>query len=84
MSDRTSSRVGDDGEFLTKKELSAVRTLERLAKRWPKTLWLFSASGSLCVMRAGPNGGAVETSSGGVDQEHCVTTIDIPNDGGDW
>jgi len=29
---------------LTKEERAAIRTLERLAKRWPKTLVLFGAS----------------------------------------
>ena len=40
----------------TPEEQRAIATLKRLAKRWPKSLWLFSASGTLTVMRAGPHG----------------------------
>lgn len=32
---------------LTKEELSAIRTLERLAKHWPKSLMLFGCDGVL-------------------------------------
>ena len=70
---------------LTKDENNAIRALQRVAKRWPDTLWLFSGSGTLHVMRAGEDGGAVMTANfGGVDPDYCVTTIDIVNDGGDW
>jgi hypothetical protein len=59
---------------LTKEEVNAIRALERLAKKWPQTLQLFSWSGSLVVMDAGmvPGEAAVFT-----------TIIGIPNDGGD-
>lgn len=69
---------------LTTEEKAAIRTLERLAKRWPKTLWLYSASGSLHVMRCGPQGEHVETPMGGSDPTYRITKINIPNDGGDW
>ena len=49
-----------------------------------ESLWLFSASGSLHVMRTGPDGQRIHTSDDGVDQDFIVETIDIPNDGGDW
>lgn len=35
---------------LTKEERAAIRTLERLAKRWPKTLVLFGGAGALHVL----------------------------------
>jgi hypothetical protein len=59
---------------LTKEEASAIRSLERLAKKWPQTLHLFSWSGSLVVMDAAmvPSEDAVFT-----------TIMGIPNDGGD-
>jgi acyl-CoA synthetase (NDP forming) len=60
--------------------------LKRLAKRWPPSLWLFSASGALTVMRY-PEGerNAAHTNSGGVDPDFIVDTIHgIDNDGGDW
>lgn len=66
-------------------EEQAIRALERLAKRWPDTLWLFSASGTLCVMRKGKDGEHVSKSNDGVDDAYQVTTIlGIDNDGGDW
>jgi hypothetical protein len=69
---------------LTPEERRAIRTLRRLAKTWPDTLWLYSASGSLQVMQTGPDGEHVKTSRLGVDQDFVITTIGIPNDGGDW
>lgn len=73
---------------LTDDERKAIATLKRLAKRWPKTLWLFSASGTLTVMRYGPNGEQMivggHLSGNGCDPNYIVDTIDIPNDGGDW
>lgn len=71
----------------TDAERRAIATLQRLARRWPKTLWLFSASGSLNVMRLRQDG---ERASGGenakdaYDPDYCLATINIPNDGGDW
>lgn len=69
---------------LTAEEQAAIRDLRALERRWPKSLWLFSASGSLCVMRSGANGEFVKTSDGGNDHAYVVATIKIPNDGGDW
>jgi hypothetical protein len=76
----------------TPEERRAIATLRRLAKRWPKTLWLFSANGSLNVMRYDADGKTAMTSAVGqyhplteaVDQAYSLATIDIPNDGGDW
>ena len=36
---------------LTKEEINAIRSLERLSKRWPRTLWIYAASESLHVMK---------------------------------
>lgn len=75
--------ISDD---LTSDERKAVSTLKRLAKRWPKSLWLFSASGDLHVMKCGPDGERVRNPHipDAVDPDHVVETIKIPNDGGDW
>ncbi len=54
--------------IITKEEQKAIKSLERLAKRWPQSLSLFSWSGSLCVVKDGVSFGA---------------EIDILNDGGD-
>lgn len=69
---------------ITKKEESAVNALRKVAKKWPKSLWLFSASGTLCVMKYKSDRTRGITRFGGVDQDYIVDTIDIANDGGDW
>jgi hypothetical protein len=68
----------------TGEEARAIRALKRLAKRWPSSLWLFSASGSLCVMRSGEDGKHVHTAEYGIDPRYSLDTIDISSDGGDW
>ena len=68
---------------LTPSEEKAIKRLKALAKTWPKSLWLFSASGSLCVMKNDEDGNRCLRGDG-VDSDACVATIDIPNDGGDW
>ena len=68
---------------LTPEERKAIAALKRLAKRWPYTLWVFSASGRLCVMRHGEEGHQ-HMPDGGIDPTYCVDEIDIENDGGDW
>lgn len=58
---------------VTKEEQKAIASLERLAKKWPRSLQLFSWSGSLCVFKVNKEGVNCEvTNIGG-----------IPNDGGD-
>jgi hypothetical protein len=72
---------------LTTEEKRAISRLKSVAKIWPESLWLFSASGSLCVMRYKDDGSCpVDESSygGGVMQEYIVDHVDIENDGGDW
>lgn len=69
---------------LTKEEKLAIEALKRVAKRWPDTLWLFSASGTLTVMRCGDNGEHMYSPNQSVDQEYVVDTIGIDNDGGDF
>lgn len=65
------------GRNLTLDELSAIHALERLAKRWPQTLKLFSAAGSLIVI---PNDGREQP----WPHDYEITSIaGIPNDGGD-
>lgn len=65
-------------EDCTPEEIKAIRALERLAKIWPPTIKLFSASGSLVVVEAeGPNT-HVLTPIEGVGSLHRII-----NDGGD-
>lgn len=66
-------------------EEQAVSALKRLAKRWPKSLWLWSASGSLHVMKCGEDRNRIETPTGGYSSRAIIESIEgIPNDGGDW
>ncbi len=75
---------------VTVEEKRAIATLKRLAKRWPKTLWLASMNSSLHVMATGPTGEreyhpvTTDGSGGGLNAAYSLTTVDIPNDGGDW
>ena len=69
---------------LTKDETKAINTLKRLAKTWPESLWLYSASGTLHVMRKGEDGHAAMLPTGGVDPDYALTSVGIENDGGDW
>lgn len=68
----------------TPEEALAIAALKRLAARWPESLWLFSASGSLCVMQKDDDGDRRRTLGGGMDPAACLDTIGIENDGGDW
>jgi hypothetical protein len=60
---------------LTKDEAAAVAVLDRLAKRWPRTIKLFSWSGSLVVMDSDMAVGA--------DAVLAEIRSGIINDGGD-
>ena len=68
----------------TPEEAKAIKEFKALAKRWPKSLWLFSASGGLQVMRKDAQGGHAHTSSDGIDPDYILDSINIENDGGDW
>lgn len=68
---------------VTKEEAAAIAALQMLARKWPKTLWLFSANGSLCVMKKNGAGEREET-SGVYDPDFCVGEVPIENDGGDF
>jgi len=66
-------------------EQKVINALKRVAKKWPKSLWLYSASGTLHVMKAGENRDQVHLGEGiSIDPDYCLDIIDIPNDGGDW
>lgn len=66
-------------------EAEAIAALRVLARRWPPSLWLFAASGSLFAMRTTADGGRAHVSGGGYDPDFVVGgKISIPCDGGDW
>jgi hypothetical protein len=66
------------------KQKRAISALQGLAKRWPKSLWLFAANGRLNVMACDDNGNRALTPGGSMDPAASIATIDIPCDGGDW
>jgi hypothetical protein len=53
---------------LNSKEREAVRLLEGAARAWPKSLWLFSANGTLYVMQK-RGGKRMTTKTGGMERE---------------
>jgi fructoselysine-6-P-deglycase FrlB-like protein len=71
---------------MTDDERKAIAALQRLAKRWPKSLMLASMGGSLYVISTFDH--AFDDEVGGhvgVDPDKVLTYIDgIPNTGGDW
>ena len=69
---------------LTKEEKRAINQLKRIEKTFPDSLWLFSASGTLCVMKKDEDNKRVYDSTGTVDRHYVVDCIDIENEGGDW
>jgi hypothetical protein len=62
---------------LNPEEQAAIRSLERLAKKWPKSLMIFGASGSLQVRRIPEDG------EGGGYRFTVAEIVGIRADGGD-
>jgi len=72
-----------NGDPVTIDEVNAIRSLHRLAKRWPQTLKLVSMGGSLHVVHAADE--RFHDPFAPVRGEAVLDTISgIPNDGGDW
>ena len=61
-----------------------IKKLKELEKIWPKDYWLFSASGTLFLMKM-KNGKRVLTDNGAMDQDYSIEKFPgILSDGGDW
>jgi hypothetical protein len=73
---------------LTEEEKRAIKALERLEKIWPDSLWLYSASGTLWIMKKGHDKIGhfypIYNKNGSVDSDYLIKSINIDNDGGDW
>jgi hypothetical protein len=70
---------------LTTEEARAIRAMQRLARTWPSSLWIFATGNPLTVLKCGDEGERVMTAvNGGPDPDFSVATVSIPNDGGDW
>ena len=77
-----SAPVGPGGRPLTVEEEKAIASLERLARRWPDSLTLFSWSGSLVIFKSDEWRARPEPCDNASD--YSVGHIQgIPNDGGD-
>lgn len=84
MSD-LSEFIADNGEQATGEEARAIRSLQRLARRWPKTLKLISMDGSLHVIHTDSEGLPEYGEDREVRQACILADIrGIPNDGGSW
>ena len=67
----------------TVEEAAAIRSLQRLARRWPRSLTLASMGGSLVVVHTDDD--RFDSSSSLDRQDAIITDIHgIPNTGGDW
>ena len=64
-------------EMLTNEEEKAIRSLERVAKKWPGTLSIFAQSGTLMIIKRHPKYPKEEFG------RIVGTIIGIDNDGGD-
>lgn len=68
---------------ITAIEKKAIIRLQKAIDKMPKTLWLYN-TGEMNVMKY-KDGKAVETKSGGFDQEYCIASIKgIYSEGGSW
>jgi hypothetical protein len=84
MTDRPLADVLAEGDDLDDRELAAIGSLQRLAKRWPRSLTLASMGGSLVVVRTND----ARFTDGGAAPERSAAAVayveGIPNTGGDW
>lgn len=65
-------------------EQRAIEALERLARRWPRTLTLLSYDGSLSVVHTADRDTITDGNSPR-REDLIIANIDgIPNDGGAW
>jgi hypothetical protein len=64
---------------LTKQEERAIELLKKAARHWPESLWLYSASGTLYVMKKDADGKRIVD-----NDDFIIDYIKIENDGGDW
>lgn len=83
--DELQSPEAKPGEIeLNDDERRAIAALTRLAKKWPKNLWILTNGFALYVMRCNEKGERAESPTKGYDPNYVVAAISIPCDGGDW
>lgn len=70
---------------LTDEEAAAIRSLDRLARKWPRSLMLASMGGSLYVVPTAAHLLEEQGRGFGMDPDSVLACISgIPNTGGDW
>lgn len=69
--------------ILTKEEQKWINDFKKLAKKCPKSLWLFAGTG-MNVLKTDADGNRKYNDIGSVDHRYLIDTIDIPCDGGDF
>lgn len=71
---------------LNREEMLAIKSMQRLSGRWPKTLWLFVGDdGLMAIMKCKSNGGHAHNPDGTIDHSYIVDdSIKINCDGGEW
>lgn len=70
---------------LTEEERRAIASLKRVAKKWPKSLWLFAGEHrGLEIMKTDANGQRAVLRNYSFDPEYSVGNADFPADGGNW
>lgn len=67
----------------TTEEESAITSLSRLAKKWPKSLWIFANGQGLYVLKCNSDGSRMMDGDS-IDSNAVVGCVNIPSDGGDW
>lgn len=76
--------IADNGDLVTEDEAKAIRALQLLARRWPRSLTLASVGGSLVIFHTGDERWSAAS---GRERAEAILADDfngIPNDGGDW
>jgi hypothetical protein len=71
----------------TRTQAAWFNKLKKLLDNAPDGVWLYLASGTLCMMAKGKNGERVRDTSYGVDQVYILdeyTPAKVVMDGGDW
>ena len=68
----------------TAAEKKAIEAFKVAIKLLPANCWLFACEGGLAIMRRKGDGSRATTSSGSMDSEYTVDTLECDIDGGGW
>lgn len=81
------TKEGSKCKPATKAELKWIEDFKKLAKRCPKSIWIYANGYDLNIMKY-PEGSRDrmmnKRDGGGVDPDNIIGRVEIANDGGDW